>query len=214
MDEAIGMVPLSPNSFGSFPQQGQPVENDVDINGVSTTHLTFSEKDFMGSAPGIEEAQGDIWINEDMDLVMKAIIRVKGSGLSLANQPVQFASYTMICEVKKLDDPSIVITVPEAALNSSGIAIPGTSTDPDQNEFPTPPGANIEMAAAGILNLTVDSTVQEVWQFYQQTLGSDNLQTTIETSTNIIATYTGGTEPVQFMILDEGDVIRVVITSQ
>jgi hypothetical protein len=214
LDEALGILPLSPNSFSAFPQQGRMVEENVDINGVPTTHLTVSEQEFLGAAPGIEEAQGDIWINEDMDLVMKAIIRVKGSGLSLANQPVQFASYTMICEVKKLDDPSIVIIVPEAALNSSGLAIPGTSTDSDQFEFPTPPGANIELAAPGILNLTVDSTVPKVWQFYQQSLGSDNLQTTLETSTNIMATYTGGTEPVQFMIVDEGNVIRVVIAGQ
>ncbi len=85
---------------------------------------------------------------------------------------------------------------------------------PGQIDFPTPPGANIELAATGMLSFTVDKTVQEVWQFYQQNLGSDNWQITVETPTNIVATYNGGAEPVQVVIVVEGNGSRVVINNQ
>lgn len=213
MDEAFGMLPLSLDSFGLFPQQGRPVE-EVDVNGVPTTHYAFSEKDFPDTGPGVEEAQGDVWVNEEMALVMKAIMRVKGSELSLGDQPFQFASYTITYEVKKFNDPSIVITVPDAALNSAPMTIPGSSTDPDQIDFPTPPGANIELAISGMLNFTVDKSVAEVWEFYQQNLGNDNWQVTLETPTNIMATYNGGDKPVQLMIIEEDNVSRVIINTE
>ncbi len=109
MDDALAGLPMSPNSFISFPDQGRPVE-EVELNGVLTTHYTFSKEDFLGTVPGLDEARGDVWVNEEMNLVMKAEMTVKGVGLSAGKQAV--GSYPYICDVTKLNDPSIVITVP------------------------------------------------------------------------------------------------------
>ncbi len=215
MDDAFGILPFSPNSFASIPEQAQVVGPE-NVNGIPTIHYAFSEEDFLGTAPGIQEAQGDIWVKEstgdgEMDMIIKAIFSVTGSELSVANQAVQFTSYNMMCEIKKYNDPSIVITLPEAALNSGAITIPGTSTDPDQIDLPMPDDAVIEMSMTGMVNYTTAKSVPEVWQFYQEVFGpASNWQVTSDTQTSVMASINSS----QFIIVAEGDLTRVIVNSQ
>ena len=185
----------------------EEVLNDEPVN-----HYTFTENDFLGNAQGIQDAQGDIWIHRDENFMVKAEIRVTGSDLGLGTQPIQFNSYTMICELLNYNDPSITVTIPEAALSSMPIAIPG-SDDSSQTDLALPNDANVELAMAGVVNFTTAMSAQEVLNFYRQVFGPENIQVTVDTPDNVMATVTGDTSG-QILATREGEITRVIVTTQ
>jgi hypothetical protein len=211
LETALEQMPVSPNSFGLFPEQGQFVAEE-ELNGVPVNHYTVTENDFIGNAQGIQEAQGDIWVHRDENFIVKAEIRVTGSDLGLGTQPIQFNSYTMICELLNYNDPSITVTIPEAALSSMPLAIPG-SDDSSQTDLALPNDANVELAMAGVVNFTTAMGAQEVLNFYRQIFGPENIQVTVDTPDNVMATISGATSG-QILATREGEITRVIVTTQ
>ncbi len=211
MDDAFGMLPVSPGSFGSLPHEGQKVGNE-DLNGIPTTLYTISKDNYATISPGIVEAEGRYWFSEEYQILIKAYQRVVGSGLAIGNQTGQASAYTMNYEIKQFNDPSIVVTVPEEALNSDTMSIPGISTDPNQAQFPLPTNAVIEIAMTGMLSATTPDSIVTVRQFYEQTFGGD-MEVSLDTPANIMATVNHAGGSYQLMIIDEGGTTRIVATA-
>jgi hypothetical protein len=215
MDDAFGMMPISLEALDTLPQQSRFVGEET-INGVLTQHYSYNQEDFVDAVPGVQEAQGDVWIAEDKGIVMKIVQQYKSTeALFGTGQPGELSTYTMNFEVKKLDDSSIVIEPPPEALTGESIALPGTSTDPDQIELPMVDDANVELSMTGMINYTTAKSVQEVWAFYQAELGGvENWEVALDSPDNVMADLQNGTQPLQLLITDEDGTTRVILISQ
>jgi hypothetical protein len=205
MDEAMGMLPISPDSFGAVPSQGKATGTEM-INGMQTTVYNISKDDYAG-IPGLTEAEGKYWYSEEYQIVVKADTRLVGSESPLG--PLgggESGSYTMAYELKKLNDPSIVITVPEEALASDPMAA-------DQAQFPLPPGAEVDMAMTGMVSAVTPDNVEAVKQFYEQQFGSD-MEIGMEMAGTVMATIIFNGEPHQAMFMEEDNNTRIIITQE
>jgi hypothetical protein len=138
MDDAFGMLPISPATFGAMPSEGKRAGNE-DVNDIPTTVYTISTDDYAAITPGVIEAEGKYWFSEEYQILVKAYQRVVGGGPALGDLGGQSSAYTLDYELKKLNDPSIVVTVPEEALASDPMSGSGNGTD--QAQFPLPPNA-------------------------------------------------------------------------
>jgi hypothetical protein len=213
LSDAYSQLPISLNALSTLPEQSRIVGTNVMVNNVPTTHFVYTHQDFLDTVSGLQDAQGEAWIDVNRNLLMKLIQTVKGTDLG-GTQGAQFSSYTLTFEVLKLNDPSIVITPPQAALDSAPVAIPGTSTDPDQIDYPMLDDANVEVAMTGMVTYITARGVQEAWKFYQDALpptGWTFQGTTIDTPTNVMASFTKDSKVLQLIIADEGGKTRVIL---
>jgi hypothetical protein len=95
------------------------------------------------------------------------------------------------------------------------MAVPG-SADSGQSDLPMLDDANVEMAMTGMVNYITGKSVQDAWKFYKDALAAAGwaLQaTTIDTATNVMATFTKDDKTLQLIIADEGGKTRVILNA-
>ncbi len=108
---AYDILPIALDALDTLPPQGLLVGQE-NVNNVPANHFSYTHNDF-GDAATLDEAQGDIWIAAEQNLVMRLIQRVRGGNTSvLKDTSNQITTYEMSFDLIRFNDSAIVITPP------------------------------------------------------------------------------------------------------
>ncbi len=210
-EDIYKMMPISLDALDMLPAQSRVVGPE-EINGMATTHYTYNQNDFMGLVSGLEEAQGDAWITAD-NILIKLVQHVSGSGLSAGTgQQLSFAAYTMTFEIEKLNDSSIVISLPEGIL--SGIPGSGSGGNSQSGDLPMLDDAVVIVASQDMLNYATAQTVQATWEFYETRLPAEGwtlTNTLVNTSESIVAQFEREGSSLNLAIQNDAGETKVVM---
>jgi len=127
------------------------------VNGMVTKHYRYSDEQaissYLGADGVVEEAQADVWVSDELNLVVKYETYWKGSSEDGVIHEWSFQS-----NVLEVNEP-ITIEPPE------GAAKPGLPDD-----VPLMEGATEVNTMFGITSFKVSASVAEVVQFYKNSL--------------------------------------------
>lgn len=111
INDAYDILPISLAALDTLPPQARLVGQE-NVNNVPSNHFTYTQNDF-GDAAGLDEAQGDIWIAADQNIVMRLIQRISGGNTPvLKDTSNQITAYEMRFELKRFNDSAIIVAAP------------------------------------------------------------------------------------------------------
>ncbi|MCE5259573.1 MAG: hypothetical protein LLG44_11050 [Chloroflexi bacterium] len=173
------------------------------VNGLATKHYRYTGASVVGSYLGtggtIEQAQADVWVSEEYNIVVKYDSHWKGTAEDGTQHDWSFAS-----EVSEVNEP-ITIEPPE------GVAKPGLPDDVALME-----GATEVTSFSGITSFKVAATVDEAMAFYAQSLVDSGWEAGEDSGIPGMATYTKDTRSLSLMAVEDGDQtgVTIMITEQ
>ncbi len=179
----FGMMMVSADDFVDLPENAHRDLLPKTVNGISTWHYTFTEKDLPPDEQAdIKSVKGEVWIARDGDFPVKLIMEIDGKSIDGEDDADFFTEGIMKIEYElKSVNENFTITVPEEAKNATSMF--GGDDDSEDGgsvpdvDIPMPDDANVEFSMAGMTSFTTTAGVDEMVDFYRTkfaAMGWDN----------------------------------------
>ncbi len=165
----FGTMMVSADDFVDLPENAHRDLLPKKVNGISTWHYTFTEKDLPPDQQmEIKSAKGEVWIAKDGDYPVKLILEMEGKSLGGSEDADLFNEGTLKIEYElKSVNENFTITVPDEAKNAAGIFGGGDNSDAPDIDIPMPDDAEDVFSMTGMTTFTTSSSVQDMIDFYK-----------------------------------------------
>ncbi len=173
----FGSVTFTADDFVDLPQNAHRDLLPKNVNGISTWHYTFTEKDIPPDpSMTVNSAKGEVWIAKDGGYPVKLVMEIDGQSTTGSEDANFFSTgkMTINYELKSVNE-KFTITVPDEAKTAGSIPGGGDTGGNGNNggsaapniDIPMPDDAKVEMSMAGMTSFTTSSSVQEMIDFYK-----------------------------------------------
>ncbi len=178
----FGSMMFTADDFVDLPENAHRDLLPKTVNGISTWHYTFTEKDIPPDpSMDITSAKGEVWIAKDGGYPVKLILEIDGQTKTGSEDANFFSNgkMTINYELKSVNE-KFTITVPEEAKNAgsmfggdTGSTGGDTGGDTAPNvDIPMPDDAKVDFSMAGMTSFTTASSVQDMIDFYKKEFGA------------------------------------------
>jgi len=180
-DGLLGRSQFSnPRLYTALPETALCNTEPENVNGISTIHCTFTEQDQVAnSLEGAERIQGDVWIAEEGNYVVKYELAAQNLALKglFTGGFEQFETYNLSYEL--LDTNNVSIELPAEAQGTEPIANPDTA---DSSGLAAPDGAEVFVDSFAGMNYFSTDDLSSIADFHLETLPAAGWQAVPEES--------------------------------
>jgi hypothetical protein len=188
---------VDPNDVFGKIQNARLVEKDVMVNDVQSDHYAFDETNLTGSR--FTKANGDVWVAQDSQYVVKLTGTAVGGNLFLITDPN--ANYTYNYTIDQAGKIA-KITVPAEC---GGLPA----------DIPMPPNATMEAGFAGAFSLKSSDTPANVADFFRTELPTQGWKAGDETTSGdtITMQFSKDARSVEIVIAKDASGSTIVVTT-
>ena len=157
----------SPGLYAPLPETTACNTQPETINDVSVIHCTFTEQDKVANAlEGAESIQGNVWIAEDGNYVIKYQLDARSLKLKgLFSGFTEFATYKINYDLLDIND--VTVELPAEAQGIQPIANPDAQ---GESGLAAPEGAQIFVDSFASLNYFSTADLNSIVDFHRQSL--------------------------------------------
>lgn len=184
---------FSADDFADLPDNAHKSLLPQTVNGISTWHYTFTEKDLpVADREGVETAEGEIWIARDGDFPVKFILTVKGDNI-MGDSAVTNGVLHMKYELTDINNVKSIV-VPDDVKNAagnlgdlfgggsdSGSSTDGTAGGTDSGfaniDMPMMNDADVQFSMDGMTSYLTGAGSDEIIAFYNKKMLADGWET-------------------------------------
>lgn len=185
---------FSADDFVNLPDNAHKSLLPQTVNGISTWHYTFTEKDLpVADREGVETAEGEIWIARDGDFPVKLMFTVTGADL-MGDGTVNNGTLHMKYELTDINSVKSIV-VPDDVKNAAedlGSALGGGDTSGNTGsdstdggatsglaniDFPMLDDADVQFSMEGMSSYLTNASGDEIVAFYNSKLIADGWTT-------------------------------------
>jgi hypothetical protein len=167
----LGRVQFShPSLTAPLPETALCDSETETINGVSVIHCSFTEADNVADSLDAAVINGDVWIAEDGNYVMKYVLNAEQLDLkgAFSGGYEYFDTYTIDYELDNVNG-DFTIDLPAEAQGTEVIDIAGLSSG-ESSGIPAPDGADVYIDSFASLNYFSTLDIEDLADYHIETL--------------------------------------------
>ncbi|HEX8682423.1 MAG TPA: hypothetical protein VF707_08925 [Ardenticatenaceae bacterium] len=183
---------------------------EEEVNGRNTVHLrggeefvtAMNEDDETFSMENLEEAQVDLWVDEEDNFIVRMQMVAEGTGVNEEN-PDATGRIEILIEYYDFNE-DITIEAPEVASLGDMLGL----------DIELPEGTEMGFSSDGFATVTIPLTMDETAAFIEEAMADNGFELDVDASFPDMGTYTFTAEgrTVNVILAEDGDSTSVTIT--
>ncbi len=205
---------FAPDEQLELPNTADCDSQPVTVNGISTTHCTFTEKDISSDEAAFDSVQGEVWVATEGNYIVKLIFNAEGYRTIQKSEDdvFDFGSVSFDYNVTDINS-DFTITLPEEAtqamdMGAAGGAEPGGETMPaESGDIPVFSDAQDVVNLGAFVTYSTPAAIADIVSFYRQELAAAGWQENSEEA------YTDESTAI-LSFTTEGKTFHLTVTTQ